>query len=105
MNEGRQLQVSATKVLVRVQGNKDALPLKYVTYYHRISHSLLRFIRTKQRRESLMESLIRKMPNYVACDGQVMLVDIDYGASGHPDMTLTFQTTFQDILAESIPYT
>jgi len=50
-----------------------------------------------------MESLIRKMPNYVACDGQVMLVDIDYG--GHPDMTLTFQTTFQGILAESIPYT
>jgi len=49
-----------------------------------------------------MESLIRKMPNYVACDGQVMLVDIDYG--GHPDMTLTFQTTFQGILAESIPY-
>jgi len=33
MNEERQLQVSATKVLVRVQGNEDALPLKYVTYY------------------------------------------------------------------------
>ena len=67
-----------------------------------------------------VESLIRKMPNYVTGDdGQVTLVDIfrkhtgakrgvsciDYGTSRHPDMTLTaFQTTFQDILAESIPY-
>jgi len=50
-------------------------------------------------------SLIRKMPNYVTGDdGQVTLIDIDYGAGGHPDITLTFQTTFQDILAESIPY-
>jgi len=55
MNEEGQLQVSATKVLVGVQENKDALPLKYVTYYRRISHSLLHFIRAKQRRESLMQ--------------------------------------------------
>ena len=33
----------------------------------------------------------------------VTLVEIDY--DGHPDMTLTFQMTFRDILAESIPYT
>jgi len=53
-----------------------------------------------------VESLICKVPNYATDDdGQVMLVDNAYGTSGHPDMTLTaFQTTFQDILAESMPY-
>ena len=47
------------------------------------------------------------MPNYVTGDNsQVMLVDIDYGAGRHPDMTLTaLQTTFQDHLAGSIPFT